>query len=315
LSNERENFIRDIAAGHIDSNQLWNDKSVPQKISTTIGLILGGIGGGISGGPNQALNFYNNQINRNIEAQKANLDSKQNLLRANLEQYHNLHDATAMTRIMYNDIFAAKLAETAAKASNPIAQARAQQVLGQLNQSTAQEQGTVATRRAFAKQMSANSPGGMMQMPDPIDPNLQSSFRMNGVKYYAANPKEAQEASTQSQAIENLEQTTRNINEFNKTNGITGLGVGLPTQLQGHADALNATAKAAIAHLEANGAGIARLADTFKSAMPVAGSAAQAKQKGKSQGIDEIIRAAKKTILDSHSLQGGAVIPQLSSKR
>lgn len=72
--------LNDVRSTKIDPNKYWNDKSTGEKIMTAIALVLGGIGGGMTGrGGNAALDVMNNAISRDVEAQKATIESKKEL--------------------------------------------------------------------------------------------------------------------------------------------------------------------------------------------------------------------------------------------
>lgn len=136
LTTERQNIINDIQAKHIDPNQLISQMDVPQKIATGIGLILGGIGGGLTHQENPALKYLNNQIDRNINAQQAELGKKENLLSANYRQFGNLEQARDFTRVNHNDLIKNMVDQAAAKAGTPMAQAEALKLKGQLDQNS-----------------------------------------------------------------------------------------------------------------------------------------------------------------------------------
>lgn len=129
---EYQNFIDDVQASHINPNQYMENRSLAGQIATGLGLILGGIGAGITRGPNQALEMLQKNIDRDIEAQKANLGKRENLLSANLKHFGNLHDAVAMTSAMQNGILINQLKVAAANATDPMVKARAEAAIGQL---------------------------------------------------------------------------------------------------------------------------------------------------------------------------------------
>lgn len=151
LESERQAHIQDIQDGHIDPNKYWTGDSEGNgshsKIAAGIGMILAGFNP--TNAPNAAINFLKYQMDKNIESQRANLDSKNNLLRANLEQFHNLKDATDMTRIMQNDVMQNELAQASAKATNPMAKAAALQAQGALKMEAAPMFQQFAMRRAM----------------------------------------------------------------------------------------------------------------------------------------------------------------------
>lgn len=160
LMQERHNMIDDIRNGHIDPDKYWDNHS---KIATGIGMILAGFNP--TNNPNAAVNFLKFQMENNLNAQRENLNSKQNLLRANMHQFGELRAATDMTRIMQNDIVAHKLDSAAGQAASPIAKAAALQASGQLRMQSAQLFQQFAMRRAMM-QMAGNGgdPGAVDQM-------------------------------------------------------------------------------------------------------------------------------------------------------
>lgn len=147
LDSERKAFQQDIVNQHIDPNHYLGSMDTGKKISTGLALILGGMGGGGHG--NVAMDFLNKQIDRDIEAQKSNLGKKETLLSANMQQFHNIHDATEMTRTMMNDALSAQLQQASLKAASPLAKARAQQMIGQIQQQVAPSMQMLAMRKAL----------------------------------------------------------------------------------------------------------------------------------------------------------------------
>jgi hypothetical protein len=125
LEQERQRLMRDLADGHIDPNHFMGSMDTSSKVTTAIGLILGGMGGGLTGQGNPVQAFLDKQIDRDIQAQQANLNKKESLLSANLKQFGNLRDATEMTRVMMMDGVKLGLQKAAAQAQDPIAKARA----------------------------------------------------------------------------------------------------------------------------------------------------------------------------------------------
>lgn len=151
LDKERQALQADIQNGHIDPNKFWsgdeNGNGGHSKIAAGIGMILAGFNP--TNSPNAAINFLKYQMDQNLEAQKQNLGSKQNLLSANLRQFGNLKDATEMTRIMQGDILTNELKTAEAKAATPMAKAAALNAQGQLQAQMAPIFQQFALRRAM----------------------------------------------------------------------------------------------------------------------------------------------------------------------
>lgn len=162
LDSERQALVKDIQDGHIDPAKYWNDHS---KIASGIGMILAGFNP--TNAPNAAIGFLKHQMDMNLESQRANLASKQNLLSANMQQFGNLKDAMQMTRIMQNDIMQNELQQAAAKATSPLAKAAAMQAAGQLKMEAAPMFQQFALRRAMM-----NMAGGQNNN-DPSDTSVQ----------------------------------------------------------------------------------------------------------------------------------------------
>lgn len=97
ITDNIQKTTKDIGAGHINPNHLMQNTSVLGKIGMAVGMILAGYG--TKGqGPNPALTFLNQQIDRDVEAQKADLGNKRTLLEAYQKQYGDTMMATNMTK-------------------------------------------------------------------------------------------------------------------------------------------------------------------------------------------------------------------------
>lgn len=130
---EINGFVKDYAAGNIDPNHYMESKSAGGKMATAIGVILGGLGGGMQRtGNNLALQFVNNQINRDIESQVQNMDKKKTLIGANLQLFGNWKDAQQMTLMQHQAMVAYDIQKYAAQSDSEIVKQNAKQMSGQL---------------------------------------------------------------------------------------------------------------------------------------------------------------------------------------
>jgi hypothetical protein len=120
----------------IDPMAAWNDRSVPSKISTAIGLILGGIGGGLTRQENPAMKFLQYQIDKAVEGQKLRLGRYPTLLQNNLNVMNNSRMAYESTRAQLTEIVTRELEKAANMYGDDLAKAKAMQAIGQLKQST-----------------------------------------------------------------------------------------------------------------------------------------------------------------------------------
>lgn len=138
FQSEQKKFIQDYSNGKIDPNHYVQNMSTAQKVATTIGLFLGGWGSAYTHQGNPALDFLNKQIDRDIEAQKVNLDKTKTLLGANQELYHDNILAMNATRAQMNDIYSHQMQLNAAKLGTPAAKAKADMASAQWGLQNAQ---------------------------------------------------------------------------------------------------------------------------------------------------------------------------------
>lgn len=120
-------LTEDFKTQHIKPNHYLENMSAGQKVQSAIGMILSGFGSGLSGQENFAVKFLNDQIARDVAAQEKNMGKTENLMKFNLQRFNNLNDARQMTLAMQKTIYAEKLSQAAALATDPAARARAEQ--------------------------------------------------------------------------------------------------------------------------------------------------------------------------------------------
>lgn len=153
LNAQRQSFITQLKDSAIDPNRYLGSMDTGQRIGTAIGLIMGGIGGGMTGQENPAMKMLNMQIDRDIEAQKANVGKIKTLLEFNQQQFGNERDAATMTKVTMNDIAADKLKAAAANSMDPLAKSRALQAAGKLDQTSAAMVGQYTMRKTMLNGM------------------------------------------------------------------------------------------------------------------------------------------------------------------
>lgn len=92
----------------IDPNR-WihsNVSTVPQKIMTALGLLFSGFGSGLSGQENLAARWLKDQIDRDIDAQKANFSNNENMLRGYTDYFQNASHGLDMTEAVIKNYYA-----------------------------------------------------------------------------------------------------------------------------------------------------------------------------------------------------------------
>jgi hypothetical protein len=214
LDNERKAVQKDYSNGHIDPNHYLNSMGTGQKIATAIGLILGGAGAGVTG-QNPAMDFLKMQINNDIEAQKADMNKKENLLSANFKQFGNLKDATDMTRVMQNDIVSNQIKQAAAQATSPMARAKALEAAGKLDMESA----GVVSQLAMKKSLLSGMQSGHIDPAKVVNMVVPSDQR-------AAANKELTEAQGMVSAKDNL------LASFDKLTELNTIGHSITSPLQ-----------------------------------------------------------------------------------
>lgn len=133
-----EKMVSDYTAkATIDPNRFWSDKTTGQKVMAAIGVALGGVGR--LGGPNQALDYINNAINRDIDAQKADLDAKRggialqnNIFKDMMDQFQDDRAARTASKLAMINIAELQLKKYAEQNQGVQIQANAQKAMGEL---------------------------------------------------------------------------------------------------------------------------------------------------------------------------------------
>lgn len=219
--NERQAHVQDIQNGHIDPNAYWQDHS---KVAAGIGMILAGFNP--SNRPNAAIEFLNNQINRSMDAQKSNLDSKNNLLRANLEHYRDMHSAQLMTNAMMNDTLAAQMQKAGLEAKNPLARQAAMNGANTLIQNAAMFQRQLDMQQTMMRL--ANGGGGspesqaqaiaMMSAISPEHANVYRQAFVPGVGLSKSLTPVPQEVKDRINSYQNVNRMLNEALNFKKEN-------------------------------------------------------------------------------------------------
>lgn len=126
------NTTQDILNHHINPDRVYENMSVPAKISTAIGMILGGMGGAITHQENPAMKYLQTQIDRDVASQQADLGKKETLLSSYYKQYGDIQDATNMAKATLANVTASRLEKAASFAQNDIERQRALQAAQQI---------------------------------------------------------------------------------------------------------------------------------------------------------------------------------------
>lgn len=235
FANESNAIIKDYADGHIRPDAYLEDKSTVGKISTAIGLILGGIGGGLTHQENPALKFLNQQIDRNVQAQKENIANKGSLYNMLKSQYGDDMIATNMLKSIELDKTSMELQAQAAKSGGPMAKARAAQVIGQLQLTRDQLTGQMGQRAAVQQAVGDGRMDAAQAIPHLVPEKHQAAAfkELNDIKVVNSSINEvagamdslAKEQTIGNRLLKNPLQSMRSIDALNLQ--IAGLARGL----------------------------------------------------------------------------------------
>lgn len=122
---QADQMKREIAAGRLDPDRLWNSMDDGRKVGLGVSLFLGGFGAALTGGANQALSIFNKRIDADLDAQQKDMTTKQNLLRDFYAETHDMRSARELARAHMLDGIAASMEADGAKFGGQKALAKA----------------------------------------------------------------------------------------------------------------------------------------------------------------------------------------------
>lgn len=196
LDAEHKQLIDATLNDKIDPNRLYNNMSTGNKILAAISVALSGIGSGLAGRagePNQAMAIIQKSIERDIEAQRAELGKKQTLLSENLRRYGDLNTATEATRLQLNAITQAKVSQSAALANTNMAKAQALALNGDLSLQAADLKSKISDKQALSNMVSGGNVNDaqVQQLPKEI---RERAVKIGGKYALALDDQSAKEA-------------------------------------------------------------------------------------------------------------------------
>lgn len=177
LKQTQEALEHDIKNNLVDPNRFWtgytdakgNKVEGHSKLAAIIGMVIAGFQP--MGGPNMAIDFLNKEIDRNLNAQEKNIQTKQNLLRANLDKFKSRSDAILATRAMLNDDLQRRLTLAAANSRSELAKAAAMKAIGQLQRQQHADVLKLQSNQLISKIIGASksNPGQVARMLDALE--------------------------------------------------------------------------------------------------------------------------------------------------
>lgn len=122
----------------IDPNRYYHNMGTGSKIAAAIGMVLSGAGSGVTGQQNMAATLIQNAVERDINAQKSDKESKYNLWKMNREALGNDMAANLATQNQIYTGLKYNLMKAESQFKGPEAAARAQAANALLDQQIAQ---------------------------------------------------------------------------------------------------------------------------------------------------------------------------------
>lgn len=171
---EHGKFMAEVAGQKIDPNHYLGSMDTAHRVGNAIALMVGGLAGGLNKtGVNPAMEFINQQINRDMQAQQANMGKKMTLLQANDQFFHNKQASLASTASMMYGLVGQQIEAAKAKAMTPAA-------VAELTKAQAEVLGKKAELDRQAKMMEFMTHIGNTSNPDDGIRNQIQGLRMMG---------------------------------------------------------------------------------------------------------------------------------------
>ena len=220
-----------IASARVNPEQFWEDSGGGiARVFAAIAVGLGQIGAAKTGGQNAALQVINGAIDRNIDAQKANLskmhtdyEMRRNLVAQNIAAFGDEESGLLASKVNYLEQAKAFFDQQYAKIDGgPGAEAARERMLASISSQQAAYKEAIAERMHTRQEFNANqhwNPGGYVggASAGKEDPLLVQA--PDGTVYRARTEKEAQQARALEAAYENMSNV---LNEASRTRKATG---------------------------------------------------------------------------------------------
>lgn len=162
LDVETAKLENEVKNQKVDPNHFWNQqtgvKGGANKVLALLGLFLGGMSQSKTG-VNPAGQMLQNAIDRDIEAQKANINQKNNLFNMNMKKYGDLAQAEQATKLDMMNMFNVQLQQIGASTQSEAVKANAALAKGQLDLEMAALKDQLAQKHALTQVTGALTQG------------------------------------------------------------------------------------------------------------------------------------------------------------
>ncbi len=209
-----------VANSTIDPHRMWNNASTGNKVLAGIGVLLSGIGSGMTGQQNMAMTVINKAIENDIDAQKAELGKKQNLLSMNYRKYGDLQAAEAATANQLHSVVQTQIAAQSAKMGSAQAMTNGKLMIAQIQ---AQKDQTAQKAAGAAAAQDIFNQGGGKNLTPAVAEAVAPGQWVNtpaGIKI-AKTKEDAKTLSEATQAANNLMASLKDMATFNEKTGTT----------------------------------------------------------------------------------------------
>lgn len=218
--NEWNKLSKEISDGKINPDDYWKTHS---KVGTAIGLIIAGFNP--TSRPNAAAELLQHQMDQNLQAQLANLNSKHNLIAAATQKYGNLRSGIEAAQILQTQMLSHKLDLAAAQAADPMARAKMLQLSGQLKLQAAPQIMRFNVMQGAMKAQQDGNAGHYLQAMRFVDPAMAKEMEARFVPD-GANPNKGdfavvpipEKAREEMIARSELQNQVHNLREWAKAN-------------------------------------------------------------------------------------------------
>lgn len=202
----------------IDPNHYYANRSTGGKISDVISSVLGGIGSAMSHQPNLAYSAINDQINRDIDAQKNDQSNTMNLWKMHHDALKDNIAATLLTRSNMLADAKVKMDEMTGNLPGPMASQRIALESDKINQ----ERSMIRQQLAYLKQ--TGTPG------QSIDGSNVNYNRMNALQKIGIMPQpDVNEATKEASELEEMRSVRSDFNNsFHELNNKVAAGMFTP---------------------------------------------------------------------------------------
>lgn len=227
LNQEQQKLTADVQSAKIDPTRIYDNMTTGNRVLAGISILLGGLGQGLTGAKsNPAMDVINNAIDRDIDAQKANLGKKQNLLSINLAKMGDLRNALAATKMQMMTVANTQVQAQAMKAGSKSALAAAQMFQGQMDLEMSKLKYQIASAQAMEDKL--NAPEGVsakdaVKLPQELQDKM---VQLPNGNYMAAwNKESATEVKKKQGAMYPILSLVKEANEFMDKGGTLPLSV------------------------------------------------------------------------------------------